>query len=144
MSIEILNAETVFNKKGKPPIVFIESGRNARINFSVEAVKLLDLKEGMRISFILLNKDKEIIYFYEDEKTGIPLKLQMDAKSGKRLAISCRPLARKLNEHFGYGDAQKTFLLTKDKSEVEGKKMWFILKSKQHKPIQWRKKEAVV
>lgn len=142
--IEVLNNTTIFNKKGKPPILFIESTNNARIRFSVEAVKLLQLKEGMRISFALLEQEREMIYFYEDAANGMQLTKLSDGKSGFALAMYSRPLARKLLAQFHYKDTHKTFTVTKDTTEVAGIKMWFINKFKQHTPIQWRRKETMV
>ena len=129
---------TIWNRRGKPPVVRIEAGRNARINFSVEAVKLLGLKEGMRIAFRIHGNDKGVIYFYE-QATGLALKKQMQGKTGSRLAVYCRPLAKKLLQHFGYKvDTNKTFLISNETIRVDNCSMWFINKENVHKPLQWK------
>lgn len=131
---------TIWNKRGKPPVVRIEAGKNARINFSVEAVKLLGLHEGMRLAFRTYKNDPGIVYFYE-QATGLLLKKQMEGKSGIRLAIYCRPLAAQLIQHFGYKeDNNKTILLKADQVPMPGTKTkaWFINKDNLHKPIKWK------
>lgn len=138
--IETFDATTIWNRRGKPPVVRIESGKNARINFSVEAVKLLDLKMTENLVFTIDSRDTGIIYFRKDAKKGLPLRLQMVGKSGCRLAVYCRPLAKRLLNHFGFTvDKEKTYVLTTDTSVIDGHEYFFILKSNEHKPLQWRK-----
>lgn len=136
------NSNTIFNKRGKPPVVRIECGKNARINFSVEAVKLLGLKEGMKLAFRTYKDDKLTAYFYE-QATGIKLVAEKNNLKETRLAIYCRPLAQKLLEHFGFkGDCKKTFVLNTVRVPIPETKCnaWIIDKEKIHTPIQWRKK----
>lgn len=134
--VEIYDATTVWNKKGKPPLVNIDV--KGRISFSVEAVKLLGLKEGMKLAFRTHYDDKGCIYFYQ-QATGIPLRLQMTTKSGVRLQILCRGLPVKLLKFFGFkADANKSFTVQKETIKVSNCQMWYILKENIHKPVQWR------
>jgi hypothetical protein len=133
-TLKVYNSETIFKKRGKPPVVRISYGR---IIFSVEAVNLLGLKSGDKLSFATNLKDKEIIYFKKDEK-GIPLLVDFEGLGGIRLRICCRPLAKELLSFFLYNKA-KTFSVNDEMADVYGEKMWFILKSNVHKPINWKK-----
>jgi len=143
MTPTVYDSSTIFNKRVKPPVIRIECGKNSRINFSCEAVKLLGLKEGMKLAFATYKEDRGIIYFYE-QATGIPLKKEKNViKNGIRLSIYCRPLTEQLIKHFGYTqDIKKTFKLTADRALIPGTigKAWFILKENLHKPIQWKRK----
>lgn len=135
------NMDTVFDVQGKPPVIRIETGKNARINFSVEAVKLLNLEEGMRISFRFYPQDPGIVYFYEDKK-GIPLAKQFIGKSGIRLALYCRPLAAKLLKDLAIPGSKITIDLQSFTVIMpgSGKMAWMIDKKNIHQPIKWRKK----
>ncbi len=122
----IYNRHTTFNKRGKPAIIRIDAKcRNARIQISVEAVKILQLKAGDSLTFITLNKDLENIYFYVDNKEGIPLKVANEHKSGFDMGVYCRPLARRLLDHFGIRE-MRSFVVTAETTEVNGKKCFFI------------------
>lgn len=100
MEVTFYNRHTDYKKKGKPPIIRIDAhSGNARIQISVEAVKLLKLKEGDCLTFMTLKNDKDTIYFYIDNKDGIPLKTANEHKSGIDMGVYCRPLARKLLDH---------------------------------------------
>lgn len=135
--VEIYDATTVWNKKGKPPLVNIDV--KGRISFSVEAVKLLGLKEGMKLAFRIHSNDRGCIYFYQ-QATGIPLRLQMTARSGVRLQVLCRGLPVKLLKSFDYkADTNKSFRVTNDKVKILNCEMWVILKENIHKPVKWRK-----
>lgn len=135
--IEVLDNTNVWNKRGKPAVVNIDA--DGRVSFSVEAVKQLKLKEGMRIAFRIDHRDKGIIYFYE-QATGIPLKASAETKSGIRLSIYCRPLAQKLLSFFGFRE-NKSFDIDSNTVKFHSCPMWFILKEKVHKPVQWRKQK---
>lgn len=132
--IQVYNEQTVFNKRGKPPCIRFS---NFRIEFSCELVKLLGLKEGDKISFYTDPKDKDIIFFGKS-KNGLSLKQAVMLKNGVRLHICCRPLIVKLLSHFGLSN-NKTFRISNETTDFYGEKLWFILKDKVHKPIQWRK-----
>ncbi len=130
MEAIIYNRHTDYNKRGKPPIIRIDAhSGNARIQISVEAVKLLKLKEGDALTFITLPKDKDSIYLYLDNKDGIPLKLTNEHKSGVDMGIYCRPLARKLLDHFGI-NSMRSFIVTDGVVEVMNRKCFFIDKYK--------------
>ena len=132
--ITTFDASTTWNRRGKPPVVNLST--YGHIRFSVEAVKLLNLKEGMKIAFRIDTRDAGIIYFYE-QATGIPLRKGMNCKTGKRLEVYCRPLSLKLLNFFGF-NTRKTFKLTKEQSKIGNCNMWFILKDNIHKPIKWK------
>lgn len=124
--VTIYNRHTDFKKRGKPPIIRIDAhSGNARITISVEAVRLLKLKEGDALSFMTLKNDAENIYFYKDKIDGIPLKIDTDHKSGSNMAIYCRPLARKLLDHFGI-NSMRSFIITDAIVECQGKKCFVI------------------
>lgn len=133
--VQIFDATTIWNRRGKPPVVNIDA--KGRINFSVEAVKLIDIKAGQRISFRVHSHESDIIYFYLSA-TGIPLQQSAETKSGVRLSIYARALAKTLLHKFGY-TGHKTFLLTKNQVQIDNCKMWFILKSNRHIPMRWKK-----
>ena len=134
-TIQVYNEETVYNKRGKPPCIRIAK---SRIEFSCEAVKLLGLKKEDKISFYTDLKDKEIIFFGKS-KNGLSLRQAAELKSGVRLQVCCRPLVIKLLSHLGLNN-NKTFRISNETTDFYGEKLWFILKDKVHRPIQWRKK----
>lgn len=135
-TVQEFNQETIFNRTGKPPMVNFS---HFRIEFSVAAVKLLGLKPGDRISFFTDAKDNGIIFFGKT-KNGLSLRSTSEQlKTGVRLQICCRPLIVKLLSHFGVSK-NKTFRISNETTDLYGQQMWFILKDKIHKPIQWRKK----
>lgn len=131
----VFDATSVINKRCKPPVVRVSYGR---VIFSVEAVKLLGLKVGDKISFVMNEKDKDIIYFKKDTN-GLPLMTDFIGLTGERLRICCRPLAQTILSFFSYQQS-KTFSVSAELADVYGEKMWFILKSGLHKPIKWRRK----
>lgn len=134
---EIFNANTIWNKTGKPPLVQVD--KLGRIGFSVEAVKLLGLNPADKLSFKIDYCDSNIIYFFVDNKNGIKLNaITFNRNTGVRLELYCRPLTKKLLDFFGFKD-NKTFDVSSDK--VDGK-YWFILKDRVHRPIKWRKKST--
>lgn len=142
MTAITFDSNTIWNKRGKPPVIRIDAGEQGRICFSTEAVKLLGLKEGMRITFRIYKEDKDIIYFYQ-QATGIPLKQMQVVKSGSMMAIYCRPMAKNLLAHFNYDQSgHKTFTLMADTVVMPDTSCcaWFILKNNIHKPIQWKRK----
>jgi hypothetical protein len=142
MTAITFDANTTWNKRGKPPVVRIDAGRQGRLVFSVEAVKILGLKEGMRLCFRVYTNDEGIIYFYE-QATGIPLRVMNEHKSGHQLAIYCRQLNKTLLAHFGYTTSiYKTFDLKNEQVLMPDTncKAWFIVKENIHKPIQWKAK----
>ena len=134
MEATIYNRHTSFNKRGKPAIMRIDAHNgNARIQLSVEAVKLLELQEGDCLSFVTLPTDKEAVYFCVDNKDGFHLKVCTEHKSGVDMGIFCRQLARKLLDHLGI-NSMRSFIVTTEKVPVQlnGKtvKMFFIDKHK--------------
>lgn len=123
--VTVYNRHTAFNKKGKPAIIRIDAnGRNARIQISVEAVKLLRLKEGDAMSFITLKHDRENIYFFIDPE-GIPVKVANEHKSGVDMGIYCRQLARKLLDHLGI-TSMRSFIVTGANIDCQGRKCFVI------------------
>lgn len=132
---EILDSSTAWNKRGKRPVM--RFGKTGIISFSIEAVHLLSLKPGMRISFLLHKEDKGIIYFYQ-HKDGVPLLVGNATKSGTRLHVCGREIAKKCMTFFGFTD-NKTFDITEEKISINGVDAWFIQKKGLHKPIKWRK-----
>lgn len=135
--VQIFDSKTIWKKHVKPPLVNL--GSSGRIRFSTEAVELLKLNSSMKLTFYVDDKDKEIIYFYEDEN-GIPVRSYKLA-SGKKIEcfILCRPLSLKLLTFFKCTD-YSTYRITQETSKLNGKKSWFILKSNKHIPHEWRKK----
>lgn len=135
--IQIYNRHTVFNKRGKPPVIRLDASKsNARITFSVEAVRLLGFKISDCITFIALEKEKDIIYFYIDNVDGIPMKSEVGFKSGMRMGVYCRPLARQLVKHFGISGC-RSFIISDHKTSYAGIPCFFINK---HKPYAGRYK----
>ncbi|MGQ0740193.1 MAG: hypothetical protein ACT4OJ_14170 [Bacteroidota bacterium] len=141
MEYTTYDSNSIWNKRGKPATVRIDAGQQGRICFSVSAVKIMGLKEGMRLAFRTYNQDRGIIYFYE-QATGVHLKKMGTAKSGIMLALFCRPLAEQLMKNLGFStDIHKTIRLYNDMAQMPGTqtRAWMILKSNIHKPIKWRK-----
>lgn len=135
-SLEVFTRHTHWNRRGKPPVMRLS--RTGHIRLSVEAVKILGLQKGDRISFIIDKRDNGIFYFYVDKENGMPLKFCTRGKGQvDGLQICCRPLSQKLLDHFGYKDP-KTFDISSEKSESGRGLMWFVLKEKVHKPIKWK------
>lgn len=136
MSFTIYNKKNVYNKRGKPAL--LRFSKYGHIQFSFAASKLLELKEGMKISFMTDSRDKSIIYFFEDE-SGLALREVNNGKRNKGMQICCRSLSLRLLDFFGYKD-NKSFDVKADTLLVNDRKAWFILKENVHKPIQWRKR----
>jgi len=141
MSFEIFNKETIWDKKGKPPLLRISPYGHIRL--SVKAVEILGLKQGDGVSFMVDYRDTGVFYFYKD-KNGIPLIHNTAGKKGiDGLQACCRPLCMKLLTHFGY-TKNSSFDVTPEIVDTPHGKMWFVLKNNLHKPIQWRKKRIVL
>lgn len=140
MTYEIYNSETIWNRKGKPPVVRICP--QGHIRFSVEAVKLLGLKKGMALTFVTNPIDTGTIYFYPDIK-GLPLTSEVELKTGSRLEVCCRPLTKKLLSFLGF-TKNKTFSLTAETTPImEGVNAWLVSKSKCHTPVKWKTKHKI-
>lgn len=138
MSIEFFTKETVWNRRGKPPVVRIS--KYGHIRFSVEAARLLGLKIDDKISFMIDNRDIGVFYFFRDEK-GMPLKFCTRGNDGVcGLQICCRPLGQRLLNYFGFKD-NKTFGVSCETVNRKDVVMWFVLKDKIHRPIKWKKNE---
>lgn len=130
MEATIYNRHTTFNKRGKPPIMRVDAhSGNARIQISVEAVKLLGLKEGDCLTFVTIENEKELIYFFIDNKNGIPLRKANEHKSGFDMGIYCRALARRLLDHLGI-NSMRSFIVTNSIAELNSVKCFFIDKHK--------------
>jgi hypothetical protein len=136
MSFIIYNKKTVYNKRGKPAL--LRFSKYGHIQFSSAASKLLGLKEGMRLSFMTDNRDKGIIYFFEDAG-GLNLRQVNNGKRNKGLQICCRSLSLRLLDFFGFKD-NKSFDVKADTLLVNNTNAWFVLKENVHKPIQWKKR----
>lgn len=132
---EVYDSTTIFDRRGKPPVVQI--AKWGHIRFSVEATKLLKLKPEDRITFLTPKGDKEIIYF-KKHPGGLPLSQTSQGKSGIGVGVCCRALTRRLLNFLG-SKRSITFDVTPETADVYGEKMWFLLTSKIHQPIQWRK-----
>ena len=134
--ITIYNRQTTWDDRRKPAIVRI-SGRGF-IHFSVEAVKLLNLKEGMKLVFLTDDKDRDIILFYQHE-SGIPLRItaKMKKNNAVRLSILCRPLSLKLLTFLKLKQST-SIRITTDIIKTNGKKCWFINKNFIHIPTKWK------
>ena len=136
---EILDSTNNWDDHTKPPVVRI-SRRGGTIRFSVQAVKQLGLKPGMRLSFMMHTTDNDLIYICKSP-TGLELKME-DTKSRFGAALYCcaRKHTPRLLNYFNMPDNSKTFDITNNQTEANGQQCWFISKSKIHKPIKWRKK----
>jgi len=134
------NAETVWDKKGKPSTVRIT--KHGHIRFSVSAVKNLQIKEGDKLSFYIDPRDVGVIYFKQDPK-GIPLIKNTTGVDGTNgLQLCCRPLALTLLKSFNLKES-KTFDLTGEKTNHEKYgDLWVIVKEKMHVPMKWRKQSG--
>lgn len=131
------NAETIWEKRGKPSTVRIT--KHGHIRFSVSAVKNLNVAEGDRITFFVDPRDVGVIYFKKDPK-GIPLIKNTTGISGVNgLQICCRPLALTLLKSFNFKES-KTFDLTGEitNNEKYGK-LWVIVKDKVHVPLKYKR-----
>jgi len=109
---------------GKPPVISIH--KRGAVKFSVEAVKLLDLKEGDKIDFFIDTDFNDIAYFFKSD-TGNQLKAYEKHKSGVRLTYLSRPVCRELIKHFGANEYKK-FSVKKDTTTFNGREAWFITK----------------
>lgn len=136
MNTEVLNIKTYWNRRGKPPVFRIS--KNGHIRFSVEAVKLIGIKEGDKLTFVIHKNDPGILYFHIDNINGFKLKIGGKYQSGYYLQILCRPLSLRLLSHFNI-TKNETFDITNDKTRVNDNEAWFVLKSNKHIPIKWRK-----
>lgn len=141
MSYEIFNKETIWNKRGKPPVLRIS--KNGHIRFSGVAVDILGLTLETKISFMVDARDKDLIYFYVDAEKGMPLGMVNKTIKGNGYQICCRGLAIKLLKFIG-SSGNVTFDITTDKCETPHGSMWFVRKDKIHKPIKWRKQELKI
>lgn len=140
MIYEVLNTKTRWNDKSKPATVHINI--SGVVSFSIAAVKLLKLKPGMRLTFLLPERDRGIIYFREDPADGLELREGNSTQQGKRLHCCGRKHAKRMMEHFCFTAKTKTFDLKADTDNVNGFRCWFILKSRAHQPVKWRKKDT--
>lgn len=132
----IYNKETIWNRRIKPPVVGI-AYLSGRIRFSAEAVKLLSLKENDCISIMIDERDRDIFYFFVDNKKGMRLykSAKKDAKYGIGLQVCCKPLSRKILAFMRLGKVA-SFDVTNEKCNTESGKMWFIRKGMIHKPME--------
>jgi len=138
---EVFTRNTIWNRRGKPPVIRLSN--NGHIRLSVEAVKILGVKEGDTVSFMVDNRDNGIFYFYKDED-GMPLIYCTRGKDGiNGLQLCCRPLAQRLLKYFGF-NGNKTFDVSGETIKASDKEMWFVLKEKIHKPINWKKKDTMI
>jgi hypothetical protein len=128
--IKTYNSKTFLKPLGKPPVI---SFQNGRISFSVEASKLYNLTVGDKISFYVNDEEKDIIY-WSKTKDGLPIQIDAELKSGNRHRICNRKLSRELSEHFSVKN-KKSFVVSKENANICGVKSFFILKSKQYKPL---------
>ena len=139
-NIQIFTKHTVFNRRGKPPVVRLS--KSGHIRFSVTACKNLDIKEGDCICFMIDARDVGIVYFYKDNKNGMPLKYCTKGKDGiNGLQICCRPMAMKILAFFNM-NGNRTFDVSSETTKTCDKEMWFIIKENIHKPIKWKKNDT--
>lgn len=124
-TIKVFNKETIWDKRAKPPVVYLNS--KGQVRFSIEGVKLLGLKSGDKLSFAFDTRDAGVIYFYKCLK-GIELNTDFKGMGGERLVLCCRGLVKQLLTFFGC-TTSKTFLLTNDTTLFNGGQAWLILKS---------------
>ena len=129
---EILDTTANWDLRGKPSLIRIS--RNGTIRFSVLAVNKLGLKEGGRLAFMLPKDDNEILYIYESQN-GIELKQGTKAKNGVSLYCCGRHHAAKILDHLKIRSGFKTFDITKETTEINGQKCWFVQRDKIHHPI---------
>lgn len=137
-NMTILNAHTIYNQRKKPALV--QFNKVGQLRFSVEAAKEIGISEEDKITFVLDERDEGIIYFYKD-KDGLPIRKELDTKTGARYVVCCRPLISKLLAFFKY-TGNKSFKVSGETADLYGKQTFFILKDNIHKPIQWRKKQT--
>ncbi len=134
--VTIYNRQNTWDDRSKPAIVRL-SGRGF-IHFSVEAVKLLKLKEGMTLIFRVDDQDPNIILFHE-HKSGIPLRVTAKLKKTGhvRLSILCRPLSLKLLAFLKLRQST-SIRLTAETVKAGDKQYWFISKDFIHIPTKWK------
>lgn len=131
---EILNRETVKSERKKPPTIQIN--KEGQLRFAVEACILLGLNAGDKIEFLIHKEDTGIIYFTKSE-SGFELKKEITPGGKTRLLVLCRPLAKRLINHFSLSGS-RTFDVTNEISDYYGRKCWFILKKNNHIPVKWK------
>lgn len=136
MSYEIFNKETIWNRRGKPPV--LRFSQNGHIRFSVEAIRILGLSKDTPISFMIDRRDEDVVYFFVDKENGMPLWDCTKGKNGVGLQVCCRPLALKVLSFMGL-KKNITFDITTDKCKTQNGEMWFVRKDKIHQPVIWRK-----
>lgn len=119
---EILNATTIWNERRKPAVV--QLNKCGHVRFSIEAVKILGLKKTDRITF-MIEEDDDLIYFWVDNESGFPINEIETLKTGKRFSVCCRPLVKKILQHWG---KETNVSVSINNSEVRG--MWFLNKRK--------------
>lgn len=122
--VEIINSKTSFGVK--PPVV--QLNKHGHIRFSVEAVKLFNLKQTDRLTFLINSEDEGIIYFYKDD-SGLPLHEMVKTKTGVRYSILCRPLVKKLLRFF-YQENNISILVNNKTINYGGKEMMILRKAK--------------
>lgn len=115
--IEILNASTIWNERRKPAV--IQVNKYGHLRFSVEAVKMFDLKKEDRLTFMIDESDN-LVYFWKD-KHGFPFSEIVKVKTGSRYAICCRPLVKRILHHFNKKD---NISILATNNLVRG--MWFL------------------
>lgn len=137
MIVTTFDKKELWNKRNKPATVRIDHSEQGRIVFSVEAVKLMGLKEGMRIQFRHYSTDGNIVYIYE-QATGYRLQVTQRCQSGVNLAVFCRPLCTRLLEVLKCNPNKAgVFKMTADKVKMPDTNCdaWMIIKKNKHKPI---------
>ena len=129
--IQIIDSTTGWNRQGKPAIVHIKG--DGFVNFSVEAVRLLEFTAGDRLSFMFDDTDRTRVLFYRDEK-GIPLRITKKCQTGNRLSILCRPLSIKILSFLKCKGAT-SFRMVKEEVNVEKKDCWELSITSLHIPV---------
>ena len=138
MDYEIFDKETVWNKRGKPPVLRISD--NGFIRFSGKAVEILGITKETKISFMIDKRDDDLIYFYVDDVKGLPLAEINKTIKGNGYQVCCRQLAKRLLKFLKGGKYKNvTFDVVNEKCETPNGSMWFVKTSSIHKPIKWKK-----
>lgn len=137
---EIFTAKTTWKKRGKPAVIRVSTC--GHIRFSVSTIRNLGLGVGDKISFMIDYRDKGVVYFFKDNKAGMPLRFCTKGNNGVNgLQVCCRPMAFKIFDHMGLSK-NTTFDITAETARTDSGEMWMILKDKIHKPIKWKRKES--
>lgn len=123
--IKELNTTLPRTPEYKPPTLNVDI-RIHRFSFSVEAVKLLGLKEGDKIAFAYDTEDAGIFYFYRSP-VGFPLHEVKTRQGNVRLSATNAAASKEIKKHLGLLE-NRSFKVKNETTTFNGRQAWFITK----------------